>query len=88
MRLFLSPDPSLTPTCGDGRAHNFVLDPTHPDLPGWWGDKLAAFHGDWIEEPVVMPSGGNRLALPTCDPAAAGAFIGRNSYHAPEPQAP
>jgi alpha-D-xyloside xylohydrolase len=52
-----APDPLLTPVCGDGQAHNFVLDPTHPDLPRWWSDKLSAFAARYQLDGIKLDRG-------------------------------
>ncbi len=52
------------------------------------GDKLVAYPWESIEVPIALTSWGHRLRMERFDADAAGQFIERNRYRAPEPQAP
>lgn len=52
-----SPNPPLPVTCANIGGANFILDPTHADVPAWWGDKLGEFIVDFDIQGIKLDRG-------------------------------
>lgn len=52
-----SPNPRLPVNCANIGGANFILDPTHPEVPAWWGDKLGEFVADFDIQGIKLDRG-------------------------------